>query len=475
MKRIKWVIVFLMFVWLLPIEVNAQNFTATLSGTSKASTDDKIDFTISIKSDKEAIGFEATIKYDNTVLEFINISKEDKWTGNNTVESTGNNTLKFTNTGVTGESSVATLRFKVKSSTQSITTITIDGLRLTLNSSSDGEDSTILTTNSITKDISIRSDDNTLKNIKVDDKTIKGFSSSVKEYTLEVDSLTEEINVSATLNDPKNATFVENFGNRTVKLEYGQNKVLIKTKSESGKEAIYTLNVIRKDDRLVNNDLKSIIINGGTIKIDFDPSILSYTIKTYKLDKIEIEAEASDAKAKVKINSPSKLVLGENKVKISVTAVTGDVKEYNLLIVNTDQPTDTRLKNLSVKGVNIGFNSDKYDYSIRYDKSYKNGIKIYNTTLSEDVEVKIDGNENLKEGSVIKITVTALDGSSTSEYTITLEKDNRINFFLILDVLIGATLIVLIIIQLRKRKKQKEQNKKIEKEKELEKTKEIIL
>lgn len=475
MKRIKWVIVFLMFVWLLPIEVNAQNFTATLSGTSKASTDDKIDFTISIKSDKEAIGFEATIKYDNTVLEFINISKEDKWTGNNTVESTGNNTLKFTNTGVTGESSVATLRFKVKSSTQSITTITVDGIGLTLNSSSDGEDSTILTTNSITKDISIRSDDNTLKNIKVDDKTIKGFSSSVKEYTLEVDSLTEEINVSATLNDSKNATFVENFGNRTVKLEYGQNTVLIKIQSESGKEAIYTLNVIRKDDRLVNNDLKSIIINGGTVKIDFDPSVLSYTIKTYKLDKIEIEAEASDAKAKVKINSPSKLVLGENKVKISVTAVTGDVKEYNLLIVNTDQPTDTRLKNLSVKGVNIGFNSDKYDYSIRYDKSYKNGIKIYNTTLSEDVEVKIDGNENLKEGSVIKITVTALDGSSTSEYTITLEKDNRINFFLILDVLIGATLIVLIIIQLRKRKKQKEQNQKIEKEKELEKTKEIIL
>ena len=475
MKRIKWVIVFLMFVWLLPIEVNAQNFTATLSGTSKASTDDKIDFTISIKSDKEAIGFEATIKYDNTVLEFINISKEDKWTGNNIVESTGNNTLKFTNTGVTGESSVATLRFKVKSSTQSITTITVDGIGLTLNSSSDGEDSTILTTNSITKDISIRSDDNTLKNIKVDDKTIKGFSSSVKEYTLEVDSLTEEINVSATLNDSKNATFVENFGNRTVKLEYGQNTVLIKIQSESGKEAIYTLNVIRKDDRLVNNDLKSIIINGGTVKIDFDPSVLSYTIKTYKLDKIEVEAEASDTKAKVKIDSPSKLVLGENKVKISVTAVTGDVKEYNLLIVNSDQPTDTRLKNLSVKGVNIGFNSDKYDYSIRYDKSYKNGIKIYNTTLSEDVEVKIDGNENLKEGSVIKITVTALDGSSTSEYTITLEKDNRINFFLILDVLIGATLIVLIIIQLRKRKKQKEQNQKIEKEKELEKTKEIIL
>ena len=140
---------------------------------------------------------------------------------------------------------------------------------------------------------------------------------------------------------------------------------------------------------------------------------------------------------------------------------------------NTDKPTDTRLKNLSIKGININFESDKYDYEIRYDKSYKNGIKIYDTALSEDTKITIKGNNNLEEGSVIKVLVEALDGSSSSEYRIRLVKDTRINFFLIVDIIIGIVLVVLIFIQLNKRKKKKEAKQSIEEE--LEKTKEIVL
>ena len=279
----------------------------------------------------------------------------------------------------------------------------------------------------------------------------------------------------ATLNDNKKASFVDSFGNRNVKLEYGQNDVLIKVKSESGKEAIYTIKILRKDDRVVNNDLESIIINGGAVKIKFDPNVLTYKIKTYKLEKIEIEATPKDSEAKVEIDAPQKLIIGENKVKITVKAVTGDTKDYIITIVNNETATDTRLKNLSVKGININFNSDKYEYTIRFDKSYKNGLKIYNTTISDDVEVSILDNTNLKVGSSVRVIVNALDGSSTSEYIINLKRDNRINFFFILDVVIGTILIVLIIIQLRKRKKA---NVKVEEkydEQDLEKTKEIKL
>ena len=116
---------------------------------------------------------------------------------------------------------------------------------------------------------------------------------------------------------------------------------------------------------------------------------------------------------------------------------------------------------------------DKYDYEIRYDKSYKNGIKIYDTALSEDTKITIKGNNNLEEGSVIKVLVEALDGSSSSEYRIRLVKDTRINFFLIVDIIIGIVLVVLIFIQLNKRKKKKEAKQSIEEE--LEKTKEIVL
>ena len=64
------------------------------------------------------------------------------------------------------------------------------------------------------------------KSIKIDNKPINGFATSVKEYTIEVESSTENIDIKAQLSDEKGATLVENFGSRTVKLEYGTNKVL---------------------------------------------------------------------------------------------------------------------------------------------------------------------------------------------------------------------------------------------------------
>jgi len=459
-----------------PRKVFAENFSVTLSGGESANSGDKIDFTLAIKSEADATGFEATIKYDESILEFINISKEETWTGNNGVNSVGNNLLKFTNQGVTGESSVATLKFRVKSSNKMVTTISVEDIKLTVSSESSTDASHIvLTHDSLVKDIAIKSDDNTLKNIKIDNKTINGFTPTVYNYTVEVASLTENVMISAVLNDSEKASFVDGFGSREISLDYGENIVEIKSQSESGKVTTYKVKIIRKDDRVVNNDLKNIIINGGKIKIAFNSSVLSYTIKTYKLETIDIEAEASDSQATVVVDAPKNVIIGENKIKITVTAVTGDKKEYALLIVNSDVPTDTHLKNLSVKGININFDSDKYDYVIRYDKSYKSGLTIYKTTVSPDVEVNVIGNTNLKEGSKIKVVVEALDGSGSSEYTILLEKDKRVNFFLVLEVIIGIILIILIVIQLNKRKKKQGVIEKKQREEELEKTKEIKL
>lgn len=474
MKKKLGLFIFLLFI--IPISVFAEEkFTVSLDGTSTAATIEKIDFTISLNSPQEATVFETTLKYDTDILELISIAKEESWSGDNELKSTGTNALKFTNNGIKGESSVVTLKFRVKSSSKSSTIISLEDIKLTVNPESEDEERSILTHQTLTKDVTIKSDDSSIKNIKIDGKTINGFSSKIYDYVIEVDSITEYVKVSATLNDEKTSKFVENYGNREVELEYGENKVLLKVESESGKTSTYTIKIVRKDDRVANTDLKSIIINGGKNKINFDKSILKYNVKTYKLETIEIEAEADDSTSTVKIDAPKKLVIGENKVKITVTAVTNDTKEYILIITNSEVPTDTRLKNLSVKGLNIGFNSDKYKYSIRYDKAYKKGLTIYNTTLSEDTEVTITGNTNLKEGSVIKILVTAVDGSDTSEYTITLEKDSRINFFLILDIVVGIILIILIAIQLKKRNKIKKQKENLKKEEELEKTKEIKL
>lgn len=469
--------IFALLFLIIPVGVYAEEFTTTISGTDVASVNEKIDYTIAIKAESQAMEFESTVKYDTDILELVSIIKEESWTGNNSVTNSGNNTIKFTNNGITGETTIVTLRFKVKSSVKSSTTLSLEDIKLTVNSKNseteEKEDNIVLTNSTINKDITIKSDDNTLKSIKIDNKPISGFNSEVLEYTLQVDSLTDKVSINAALSSKETAVFVEEFGNREVSLDYGENEVLIKVKSESGKILTYTIKIVRKDDRIANTDLKSIILNGGKIKIKFDKNELSYTIRTYKLETITVDVETDDSTSTAKVDVPSKLIIGDNKIKITVTAVTGDTKEYNLIIANGEVPIDTRLKNLSVKGHHIEFNSDTYKYFIRYDKAYKKGLTIYHTAISDDVEIEVMGNNNLKEDSVIRIVVTSLDGSNSSEYTITLEKDTRINFFLILDIVIGIVLIVLIIIQVKKRNEKKKNRELKRKELELSKTKEI--
>ncbi|MDD6879232.1 MAG: cadherin-like beta sandwich domain-containing protein [bacterium] len=480
MKEKKWALVLFIMVFMFPVYIYAAP-KVVINGNDAISSNETVDFTVSMKSDdeKDMVKFESTLKYDSEILELTSIIKDDKWSGSNSTKSTGNNLIVLTNSGVTGQTNVVIFRFKVKNSNKSFTTISLEDIKVTVKSNEVEEPidtaESIETVSNIRKDINIKSDDNTIKSIKINSKELNGFISSVYNYTIEVDSLIDNIKIDAILNDPNTSKFDDEYGPRTENLEYGSNKILLKTISESGKSATYTINIIRKDDRVANTDLKNIIINGGQIKINFDKSVLSYTVKTFKLETIEISADADDSTSKVSIDAPKKLIIGDNKVKITVTAVTGDTKEYNLLIVNTEVATDTRLKNLSVKGINIGFNSDKYKYIVRYDKKYKEGLTIYQTTLSNDTEVEILGNTNLKAGDTVKIVVNALDGSSISEYYIYLEKDTRINFFLILDIVVGLVLIVLIIIQVKKRKKIKEKKIEEQKEEELEKTKEMKL
>ena len=474
-KNLGLLFIFLVLFIFIPSHTYADDkFNFNITNPSSVSTSENIDFSIALKCDSEAINLEFDLKYDTNLLELINISKKDSWEGNNELKNNGSNSLTFTNKGVTGESNVVSLRFRMKQTKKTYAVVSFEDIKLTVN---DNNENTVVPHETVKKEINIKSDDNTLKNIKIDDKLLSGFSSSVFIYRLEVDSLVDSVNISSTLNNSKTSEYVQGFGNRKVSLNYGENEILIKVKSESGKEAIYTIKINRKDDRIANNDLKSVIINGGKIKFDFDKSVLSYALKTYKLDTIEIEATPDDSTSEVEIDKPKNLVIGQNKIKITVTAITGDKKEYNFLIDNTEVPTETRLKNLSIKGFNIGFNSDKYNYMIRYNKSIKQGLKIVKTTISEShyVIVEVIGNSNIKPGSVVKVIVTARDGSNVSEYAIKIERDKRVNFFLMLDAIIGTILIILIGIELSKRKKRKKEEELKKVEEELEKTKEIKL
>lgn len=453
MKRgkILFSILFAMLV-LIPIKVSATSNVA-LSGQSSIGPGDTVVYDIQVATTDSATNIKTELTYDTTVLELVSIVNK-QWQGNNKIGSSPTS-LEFTTNGATGNSTVASLTFKVKSgTTKNTTSLKLTGT--TVSVVANGSDS-IVSVPEYEKSVNINSTDATLSSLKINDKSVNGFRSKTYNYNIIVDSTVATADIKATTTN-SNATFVSNFEPREVNLQYGENKVQIKVQAESGDIKIYTLNITREDTTATNNYLKDIIINGGEVPIDFDKLVLDYTIKTYKLEKLEIEATAEDSTSTVNINKPNQIIIGENKVQITVKSQSGKEQIYTITIVNSDTEIDTKLKNLSVKGLSIDFDPNKLDYEIVYTKDMKEGLKIYATTISKDAEIEIIGNEDLKVGSKVQVKVFAEDGSETI-YTITLVKDTRINFFMLLEILIIIILIILIVIQIIKRKKKNNKQK----------------
>lgn len=86
----------------------------------------------------------------------------------------------------------------------------------------------------------------------------------------------------------------------------------------------------------------------------------------------------------------------------------------------TAAPSNTKLKSLSFSKGSINFKSDKYKYKMNLD-TIVNSVEVTAIPVDEKSKVEYKGNTNLKDGSVITITVTGEDGSK-SVYKVTVVK-----------------------------------------------------
>lgn len=88
--------------------------------------------------------------------------------------------------------------------------------------------------------------------------------------------------------------------------------------------------------------------------------------------------------------------------------------------------TDASLKNIELSSGNIEFSSDKdtYDLTVDYNVS---SIEINGISNDGKASVKIEGDTNLKEGdNIIKLVVTAEDGTTTKTYTLNIKRENKV-------------------------------------------------
>lgn len=363
-----------------------------------------------------------------------------------------------------------------KSSTVSVTGIGTKNLTCGVNNidiTATSEDKTKTTTYKLVINRTCDSD-TTLKNIAISSgKLNPSYVASTRSYNVDVTKDIDKITISAVKNnDTQKVTGVV----KDYVLKFGENKFTITVVAENGSSKDYVITVNRQDTRSTNNNLKSLEIAEGRLNKTFASDVLEYQMKVlYDVTKLNIKYETEEEHAKVVIlGDVSKLKEGENNITLKVTSEKGDVKEYKIIVTRLKEGEtlgdNPDISEINIKGYDINFSKNKQVYSLKIDNEKKLDIEI---VLEDSTSsYKIVGNDNLKDGSIIKINTTSKDGS-TREYQIIIEKENKTFLYIIGTILILSVLGLIAYVVITKVKENKE-NPKPKKEKDVKVTTNVI-
>ena len=267
---------------------------------------------------------------------------------------------------------------------------------------------------------------NTLSSLEIENyKILPDFNKNTVNYTLTVKKDVTSVKINATLDSDK-SSFNKGYGPRTVNLNYGVNTILIKVTSESKSTKTYTIKVTREDDRSSNNYLKSLNVSSGDFEFNKKTQNYSFTVQN-EVTSIKVFAVAEDEKSKVSGAQTYNLKEGLNKINIVVTAENKQTRTYTLqvtrIVKNINKEVNNKLKSLEISNYQINFVPETTIYNLTIEN--ESSLDIIPNVQDSTSSVVVNGNENLKDGSVIKLIVTAVDGS-TKEYIINISKNEEI-------------------------------------------------
>ena len=289
--------------------------------------------------------------------------------------------------------------------------------------------------NDLEKSILVVSDINTLDDLKIDRGQVSPeFDKDVIRYEAVVNS--DKVVIEAIPSDSE--AKVEGALGEQV-LNYGTNTFVIKVISVRGNTREYYLYITRnlEEDKKETLDkeedsvkkssdftLKHLSISEGKIDFKNDKFLYEVTVDN-AVSKIEVEAVPNSDKAKVEIQNVDELRIGENTIKVVVTAEDGTVGTY-VIIVNRKEKlsSDATIKNLEVIGYDLAFQADVLEYELQIEDEDKLDIRV--ELNDEKAKYKIIGNKNLKNNSIIKIKVVAEDGTELI-YKIKITRLNEAN------------------------------------------------
>ncbi|MCL2167675.1 MAG: cadherin-like beta sandwich domain-containing protein [Lentimicrobiaceae bacterium] len=285
----------------------------------------------------------------------------------------------------------------------------------------------------ITVNRAAASTDATLINLTISDGTLTPiFNSNTYNYTVDVEYSVVEITITGTATDP-NATVV---GNGLKPIDVGENTFSITVTAQDG---VTTLNYTVTVNRAYNDDatLMSLTVLPGTLTPIFNSNTYNYTVEVeYSVTEITITGTATDPNATVVGNGLKPIDVGENTFTITVTAQDGVTTLNYTVTVNRAYNDDATLMSLTVSDGTLTpvFNSNTYNYTVDVEYSVTE-ITITGTATDPNATVVGNGLKPLDVGeNTFTITVTAQDGVTTLNYTVTVNRADNIG---ITEIVVG--------------------------------------
>lgn len=354
----------------------------------------------------------------------------------------------YTASDMTGNFIIGTLNFDVTSIYEGgNSTITIDSIFFY---DENGKESSVTP---ITNTIRIASTNNDLYSLSLSTGNLSPvFSSNITSYSAIIDASAVTINARASSN------YASISGIGKVNLNYGSNTFRVIVTSESGTTKTYNINIVRpnninnntsdtsnSDNNTTtlssNNYLSNITLSNGNI--NFNKNITEYNITVdYQVSNIEVIATAEDSKSKVEITGNTNLEIGNNIIEIKVIAEDNSTRIYKINVEKKDEnyvlSSNNNISSVNIKNYDFDFNSNITNYTLTIKDEEKLDIEV----ILEDSKstYNIQGNNNLKNNSVIKIEVIAEDGT-TKIYQIDIKSNDRF----IKSIFITIIIILLII------------------------------
>lgn len=250
-------------------------------------------------------------------------------------------------------------------------------------------------------------------------------------------------------------------GDYDISLISDDGETTYKTVTISVNEKTTTTTTKAKSD---NNYLESITVNGEQIE-SFEKSKTKYFVEVEnKVKKATIKATSEDDASTVTIDGPKVLEVGDNEYIISVKSESNTTKFYKVIVTRKDEEesSNTDIKSIKIRGYHLNFDKNSKTFYLNIKKE-DTELDITVNTKDKKANYDIEGNENLEDGSVVKIVVTAQNGD-TDTYRIIIQKESTN----IIPYIIGALIliiIIVIIVVVMKNKKKKDNNKDDNKDK----------